>query len=61
MVSKSIFNVDSKNVNKIFLLRQSKKKLLFSKPTMGDQRKKSEKKRDFLGVLRNFHHFQGFR
>ena len=47
IVSKSIFNVDSKNVSQKF---PPEKMFFFSKPTLGDQRKKSEKKEIFPGV-----------
>ena len=49
MVSKSFFNVDSKNGSEKFLHRHSCKNVFFSKPTLGDQRKKSEKKKIFSG------------
>ena len=50
IVFKSIFNVDSKNVNKKFLHHHRQKIGFFQNLTWGTKGKKSEKKKDFLGV-----------
>ena len=50
MVSKSIFDVDSKNVNKKFLHRHSWKNVFFFKTYLGGPKEKIWKTAIFLGV-----------